>query len=166
MALNIPHGWCESHSFHLEAVFHFVSLFVCGTCWVIFFGELLFLFSRFSSKEPVKLSSKVSASKKTLFLLCERIEEMSRAACTLLSSRKAGDLVMAAPSSLADSASPCALMMICCLSYSACSTKYFALSAYCWAICFSSIALVNSCPKLRSVIDTSSRTIWKSLNLY
>jgi hypothetical protein len=51
------------------------------------------------------------------------------------------------------------------LSYNAFYTKYFALSASYYAIYFSSIALVNSTPNARSVIDTSSIMIIKSAAL-
>jgi len=105
------------------------------------------LFSKLELSLPVRFSKRVSASRNTLFLLYPRIVAISRAASTLLSSRKAGEVVRATPNSLADSASPCALMIIDCLSCSACSTKYLARSACCYAICFSSMALVNSAPK-------------------
>lgn len=42
------------------------------------------------------------------------------------------------------------------------STMYFARSASCWAICFCSTALVNSCPNVRLTIDTSSKRMLNS----
>lgn len=56
-------------------------------------------------------------------------------------------------------------MMIDFLSSIAFWTIYLALSACYWAICFSSIALVNSYPKTRSTMDTSSRIILNYFNL-
>ena len=107
------HGFAEVIRFiHFTEKFHFILLhylfvvFVEAVNLSCYFGGPWALFSRLESKEPVKLRSKVSASKKTLFLLCDKIVAMSRAASTLLSSRKAGEVERACPRSLADSASP------------------------------------------------------------
>ena len=121
--------------------------------------SLRLFFSRFLSKPLVRFISSVSASRKTLLRLLDMIVAISRAASILLKSRKAGERVRASPRSLAACASPVALIIVDLLSWMAYSTRYFARSACCWAICFSSIAFVNSGPKCKSVIDTSSSTI-------
>lgn len=55
----------------------------------------------------------------------------------------------------------CARMIALLLSCSAFSTIYLALSASCAATCLASMADVNSFPKVRLVIETSSRAMLK-----
>ena len=55
----------------------------------------------------------------------------------------------------------CALIIALFLSCSAFSTTNLALSASCAATCLASIAAVNSFPKVRLVMDTSSRAMLK-----
>ena len=61
----------------------------------------------------------------------------------------------------------CALIIALRLSCSAFSTTNLALSASCAATCLASIAAVNSFPKVRLVIDTSSRAMlnWAALSV-
>ena len=63
------------------------------------------------------------------------------------------------PIALAAAASPLALIMVAFFCSPAYCTTYLALSALYAAICFCSIASVNCFPKVRAVMDTSSRII-------
>jgi hypothetical protein len=87
---------------------------------------------------------------------------MSVAASIFFSWMKAGFAATWVPIRRAASASPCALMILASFSYSADWTTNFARSAYWNAICFASIASVNSFPKPKCVIETSSTIMLKS----
>jgi hypothetical protein len=52
------------------------------------------------------------------------------------------------------------------LSSKACMTSNFARSAFCYAIYFCSIDFLNSTPKSKLTIETSSNIILKSFNLF
>mmetsp|Transcript_17084 Transcript_17084/g.24966 ORF Transcript_17084/g.24966 Transcript_17084/m.24966 type:complete len:208 (-) Transcript_17084:181-804(-) len=67
---------------------------------------------------------------------------------------------------VAASASPSARMMAAFRSWSALATTYCCLSASCWATCFDSMALAYSRPKVRCVIDTSSKIRLKAPALF
>ena len=127
--------------------------------WTVYSWPPPTFFSRLPSKPPVRFISRVSASRKTRLRDLDIMVAISLAASILLNSKNAGDVDKAWPRSSAALASPLALTMVDRLSWKACSTRYFALSAYCWAICFSSMAFVNSVPKCKSVMETSSRTM-------
>lgn len=58
-------------------------------------------FSRFASRPDVRLRSRVSASRNTLFLLLERVVAMFLAVSTLRSSKNAGDFFIDSPNNLA-----------------------------------------------------------------
>mmetsp|Transcript_9621 Transcript_9621/g.32817 ORF Transcript_9621/g.32817 Transcript_9621/m.32817 type:complete len:214 (+) Transcript_9621:275-916(+) len=71
--------------------------------------------------------------------------------------RPSPDSAMAWEMSLAASASPSARITAAFFSCSACITTNVCLSASCCATCLFSMALANSLPKVRCVMDTSSR---------
>ena len=121
------------------------------------------LLSRLPSRPEVKFMRRVSASRKTRLRERAMMLAISRDASILRSSRKAGDVARASPRSSAALASPFAAMMRERLSCSAYWTRYLARSACCWAICFSSMAFWNSLPKRKSLMETSSSTMLKSL---
>jgi hypothetical protein len=73
---------------------------------------------------------------------------------------------MALPKASAAVASPYAFIIVDFLSSIACITSNFARSAFCWAICFYSIDFLNSTPKSKLTIETSSNIILKSFNLF
>ena len=61
------------------------------------------------------------------------------------------------------SASPSALMTLACFSCSALTTMNLERSASCCMTCFDSMALANSAPNLRSVMETSCSEMWNSV---
>nr|GMD35058.1 hypothetical protein F751_3886 [Ipomoea batatas] len=126
--------------------------------WLYRFFDHFLPASRFRSW---RLSSKSSELKYTLLAEDEIVLAISRAASIFLSVMKAGLLAIAWPISCALLASPCALIIALRLSCSAFSTMNLALSASCAATCFASMAAVNSRPKVRLVIDTSSSAMLK-----
>lgn len=113
-------------------------------------------FSRDSFSPWVKFKRSVSDSTNTRVLPYDNVWAMLRAASIRFKSKYAGFFDMWIPKLAAAIASPYALMIVIFFSCSAFCTKYSALYASYWAICFSSIARAYSLPKVSSVIETSS----------
>ncbi len=113
----------------------------------------------------VRFNNNESASRYTWFLLFPSNLAIFYAASILLISIYAGFSLIALPNASAAIASPLALIIVDFLSSKAYYTWYLALSAYYYAIYFSSIAFVNSYPNTKSTIETSSKMIANSLSL-
>ena len=111
------------------------------------------------------MSRSESESRYTWFLLWPMSREISLATSSRRRSMYAVFCINDSPIYLAAWASPLALMMVDLRCSFACNTTNLALSAFCCAICFYSIASVNCFPNVNAVMETSSRWMWNSRSL-
>mmetsp|Transcript_38971 Transcript_38971/g.81507 ORF Transcript_38971/g.81507 Transcript_38971/m.81507 type:complete len:237 (+) Transcript_38971:271-981(+) len=110
-----------------------------------------------------RLINKDSDERTIRLLDLARIWEISFAVEIRRSSTKPGFALIASPIIAADCRSPSAWMIVFFFSSWAFRTKYRARSACCCATCLASTAFSYSGLKLRCVIATSSKRMWKSL---